>query len=223
MTDSLASQVVVMGDLVGSEGQPDKRRLHRLFNDAVGAENRRQGSLMASPLTITLGDEFQGLTATLATALDLTRHLRLVLLAEGVECRFAIGRVLLSSPVNREKAWNMMGTGLAETRERLNHKAPEAAYRFYLGGGSDPLLERLMEGVGRGLTLLERGWTVRQRAVMLALMGENQTIEAVSDAFRVTPRAIYKIREAAGFHAYRAWWADLERAASTLDEELAQP
>jgi hypothetical protein len=216
------SSVAVMGDLIGSEAQPDRQRLHRLFNAAVEAENRRQRAQLTSPLTITLGDEFQGLTSSLASALELTRHLRLSLLAQGVECRFAIGRVRLSSPVNRERAWNMMGQGLAETRERLNDKAAGAAYRFYLGEEADPLLERLMEGVGRGLTHLERGWTARQRTVMLALMGENHTIEAVSVDLKVTARTIYKVRDAAGFEAYRAWWTDLNAAALALDKKATR-
>lgn len=210
--------VAVMGDLVGSERQIDRARLHRVFNEIVDAENQRAAGILASPLTITLGDEFQGLVSTLAEAIALVRRLRLTLLAADVECRFAIGRVILSSPVNPERAWNMMGEGLAETRDRLNEKSRSTAYRFHLGFDADPLLERLMDAVGSALTRTERGCTMRQRTVMLPLLALGRSVEGLSKDLKVTPRAIYKVRDAADYDAYRSWWEDLEAAANALDQ-----
>lgn len=213
----------VMGDLVGSERQADRARLHRIFNEVVDAENQREAGSLASPLTITLGDEFQGLVSTLAEATALVRRLRLTLLAADVECRFAIGRVMLSSPVNPERAWNMMGEGLAETRDRLNEKSRSTAYRFHLGFGADPVLERLMDAVGSALTQAERRWTMRQRTVMLPLLAQGQSVEGLSEDLGVTPRAVYKIRDAADYDAYRSWWEDLEAAAIALDQRGRTP
>lgn len=210
--------VAVMGDLVGSERQVDRARLHRVFNQVVDAENQRAAGSLESPLTITLGDEFQGLVRTFAEATALVRRLRLTLLAADAECRFAIGRVMLSSPVNPERAWNMMGEGLAETRDRLNEKSRSSAYRFHLGFDADPLLERLMDAVGSALTRTERGWTMRQRTVMLPLLVQGRSVEGLSEDLKVTSRAIYKIREAADYDVYRSWWDDLDAAAITLDQ-----
>ena len=55
---------VLMGDLVRSERAPAPEALHDAFNRAVAQENRRHADVIVSPLTITLGDEFQGLVAT---------------------------------------------------------------------------------------------------------------------------------------------------------------
>jgi hypothetical protein len=206
-----------MGDLIASERSPDRARLHADFNAAVQAANRGADAALVSPLTITLGDEFQGLAVTLVDALVLVRRLRLTLLAADVECRFAIGRVRLSSPVNRERAWNMMGEGLAETRDRLNEKSVGNAYRFHLGPDADPVIERLMDAVGSALTRAERGWTDRQRTVMLALLAEGRSVEQLSTTLKVTPRAVYKIRDAAGWDACSGWWDDLTTAAAALD------
>jgi hypothetical protein len=74
--------------------------------------NAAHAGALASPLTITLGDEFQGLLHGLAQAVPVVRGLRLELMAAGVDCRFVIGQVEIRTPLNREKAWNMMGPGL---------------------------------------------------------------------------------------------------------------
>ena len=52
-------------DLVASTAHPDQRQLHRDFNRAIEAANARYADRLVSPLTITLGDEFQGLATSL--------------------------------------------------------------------------------------------------------------------------------------------------------------
>src|SRR4051794_25517593 len=102
----------IMGDLVRSGSASSIEELHAKFNGAVNQQNRiRRGSLV-SPLTITLGDEFQGLSKTLVESLSIVRVLRLHLLARGVDCRFAIGLAQIQTPINVARAWNMMGPGL---------------------------------------------------------------------------------------------------------------
>ena len=60
---------VVMGDLVASEAASSRRALHRTFNAAIDTANAAFAAALASPLTITLGDEFQGLAGDLPTAM----------------------------------------------------------------------------------------------------------------------------------------------------------
>jgi len=50
--------------------------LHARFNAAIDWANRSGGAGVMSPLTITLGDEFQGVAATLQGGLQLIRGLR---------------------------------------------------------------------------------------------------------------------------------------------------
>ena len=69
---------VVMGDLVASEAATSRRALHRVFNAAIDDVNAAQRATLVSPLTITLGDEFQGLADTLADAIRIARRVRWV-------------------------------------------------------------------------------------------------------------------------------------------------
>jgi hypothetical protein len=80
MTGTLHSYAVVIGDLVGSERTLAAASLHARFNEAVEKQNRKYKSQLSSPLTITLGDELQGLGTSLTAVLALVRDFRLQLM-----------------------------------------------------------------------------------------------------------------------------------------------
>lgn len=207
---------VVMGDLVRSEAAPAPEALHAAFNAAVEAANARAGNAIVSPLTITLGDEFQGLLGSLAEAARLARHLRFTLMAKGIDCRFVIGQARIETPVNREKAWNMMGPGLARARETLDEKKPGLTYRFTLL--EDAMTERLLEAIGAGLAVIERDWTDRQREDIEALL-DGQTVEEIAGRRGVTVHSVYKVRSAGDYDAYTMQWAAVEAALDAIDGE----
>ncbi|OZI68412.1 SatD family protein [Bordetella genomosp. 1] len=207
------SHAVVMGDLVSSEGTGSVPRLHRAFNAAIDAANRTHGASLPSPLTITLGDEFQGVSRSLSEGLEIVRSLRTQLLADAVDCRFVLGVVRLDVPVNPDRAWNMMGPGFAASRERLGDKRDRNAYRFVLPG--QPVIETLMEAVGAALTDIEADWTDRQKEVVLASQHERGT--DVAERLAISPPTYYKIRRAGRFDLYAREWQALMSSAQALD------
>lgn len=189
---------VVMGDLVASEASASLKATHQAFNKAVAGANKKFAPV--SPLTITLGDEFQGLASTLASAWEIVTTLRLRLLQDGLRCRFVVGFARIETPINPERAWNMMGPGLAQARERLNRKHPENAYRFSLP--EDDLLQSLLDAVGDSLTQVEAGWTATQLKYYVASRGE-RTNAKISAALGISERGLYKVLRAAhaDFHS----------------------
>jgi hypothetical protein len=204
-----------MGDLVRSEDAASPAQLHATFNAAVDRANLDHADALASPLTITLGDEFQGLVRNLATAAKIVRELRWSLLEQDVPCRFAIGRVALATPVNPERAWNMMGPGLAETRQRLQDKRDPNAYRFSLPG--DPVAQRLLDAVGLALTAIETDWTGRQRDVAIDSLRSGARGQALVRPSGVSAGVFYKIRRAARFDLYQAQWSAVLDSLAEMD------
>lgn len=210
-----ATHAVVMGDLVGSEAAPSVRRLHADFNEAVRAVNRRRRKQLTSPLTITLGDEFQGLTQSLAAGLAVVRDLRTSLLADNVECRFVLGLVRLETPLNVQKSWNMMGPGLATARDKLVDKRHHNAYRFSLP--DEPVLETLLDAIGLSITEAERGWTDRQFEIVGASMTRSDQNAELAARLGIAENTLYKIRRAARFDFYQTQWEALDVAIADLD------
>jgi hypothetical protein len=204
-----------MGDLVRSEAAVSRESLHRAFNAAVDSANAQFDAALTSPLTITLGDEFQGLTDSLTIGLAVMRHVRWSLLEARVDCRFVVGRVTLATPLNEERAWNMMGRGLAQARLKLEQKREPSAYRFSLP--DQPTSEGLMDALGLALTDIEAGWTHRQRAVALASLRVEDRTAALAQTFDVTRTVFYKVRRAAKFDLYERLWTSLTAAAAAMD------
>ncbi|MEO7069428.1 MAG: SatD family protein, partial [Nostocoides sp.] len=85
---AVAARATVIGDLVGSRKATDRAILHARLKAAL----RRTNAVIpaATPLAVTVGDEFQGSYARLGNALDATVRVYLDLMPE-YEVRFGIG------------------------------------------------------------------------------------------------------------------------------------
>ncbi|GJL93183.1 SatD family protein [Hyphococcus sp.] len=192
---------ILMGDIVASSAHPDPKALQKEFAAGVALMNKEFAAQIRSPLTITLGDEFQGVVETLATAFDIAHRMRILFLMQGIECRFVVGAGEISTKVNAKKAWNMMGPGLAAVRERLNSMDDENAYDFVLAG--DPILSEFIEIFAKTMTEIERNWTKTQLAYMGAYyLKENRSAVNLAKAFKVTGRNVYKVIDAAKLKLY---------------------
>ena len=209
------THAAVMGDIVSSQ-KADPTALYDVFNHAILGANHDAGTTLASPLTITLGDEFQGLCHTLQGGLALIRQLRARLRAAKVPCRFVLGVVRIETPMNTENAWNMMGPGLADTRAKLSNKRDPNAYRFHLPEA--PTMEILLQAVGATLTEIEEGWTERQAEVVAETLDTTLTEPQLAEKFNVTRRAIYKVRSAARLDLYKDQWLAAEAGVTHLDK-----
>jgi hypothetical protein len=207
----------LMGDLVDSEKQLSQKSLHDLFNRTIEQHNSAFAALLASPLTITLGDEFQGLTNSLIAAAEIAREIRFTLMEHGLDCRFAIGIVTLESPLNTGRAWNMMGQGLSDTRKKLNEKREGTLYRFFIP--QNPALEIVLEASGASLTAIERSWTKTQKHDIPALLRGRTALNIASDR-NVSVHSVYKVRNSGNFDLYQIHWNAIKEAFKYLDDEF---
>ncbi len=219
MGKSAHPYAVLMGDLVQSEQHENIAELHLRFNAAIDRQNKTHQDALASPLTITLGDEFQGIVTSLVTAFGIAREIRLDLLAQGIECRFALGEVTLRTPLNTDRAWNMMGPGLARTRDRLNEKRTHTLYRFAFP--DQPLLETMLEASGASLTAIERGWTETQRRDIRAMLDGESPAE-IARRRNVSVHSIYKVRGSGDFDLYLIHWNAVREVLAALDKIYAR-
>ena len=210
------THAVLMGDIVGSERAPSVKAVHRAFNKAVTRANEINAAHIASPLTITLGDEFQGLLTRFAAAWDAATALRLELLVDGIPCRFVVGSAKLETPVNTKEAWNMMGSGLSAAREKLNDKRTASAYRFSLQ--DEPVVERLLDAVGDALTEIEKDWTPTQLKYYAKTRAATRGNADVARKLGVSERSLYKVLHAGRVDAHRRHVEAIRGALEQLDE-----
>jgi hypothetical protein len=117
------SYPIFMGDVVNSSDY-DGEVLSKGLKELVESTNKKFGKAILSPLTITLGDEFQGILSSVSTGIDLLFHLEEKLLK--TEPDFKLHYVLLlgeiETEINPDIAYEMMGKGLTEARKMLSSK-----------------------------------------------------------------------------------------------------
>jgi hypothetical protein len=211
------THAALMGDIAGSETAGSAKRLHKVFNEVLAEANKMSRRDLGSPLTITLGDEFQGLCPTMNAAAALMRGLRLKFLSKNIECRFSLGLVNVQTPINPRQAWNMMGPGLSAVRERLEEKERRTSYRFSV---PSPATMTLLEALGASLTAIERNWTERQFELASNSILKNLNPQSLAETLGVSQRVYYKIRSAAQLELYNQIWDAIFVSMDDLDQRF---
>jgi DNA-binding CsgD family transcriptional regulator len=172
--------------------------------------NRRFARELAAKLTITVGDELQGLLQGGRVIPDLIRQLETA--HADIDFRFGIGRGTLETDL-REYAIGMDGPVWHLARAAMD--GARASGR--LGGvfaGFDGADDLALNGLARLLHHLRSRLTPKQRLILEDLLA-GKTQRELAERAGVSPQAISKQARAAGWEAYRegeeAWRAILSR------------
>lgn len=209
---------VLMGDIVNSQQAENPQIIHRIFNKEIDQINDEMEAQILSPLTITLGDEFQGLIKTLLGAFKIAFDIRYALLRKSVTCRFVIGSADIKTKINYKLAWNMMGPGLAEARTMLGKKEDINCYRFSLP--DDKKTEKLLNGIGLSLTAVENKWTSTQLKYVMQILSETDASKGkIAKDLAISENTLYKVLRSADFHFYLQQRTTIEEVLSMIDNE----
>lgn len=110
-----------MADIVDSRLK-DQRELMSTFKELVGAINQVYAPALLSPLTITLGDEFQGVVQSAQEAISILIALEEQIVHRRLDfkLRYVILKGEIETDINRNIAYGMLGQGLTDARANLN-------------------------------------------------------------------------------------------------------
>lgn len=137
---------ILMGDVISSRNY-EAAALHEQLSSMVEHVNSEYSGDHLSPYTITLGDEFQGISRTMGTAAETLFRFEEYRLEK--QLTFKLHYVLcygrIDTEINPEIAYEMMGPGLTAARELLGSKKRDRK-RFQFRGRTETesvQLERL--------------------------------------------------------------------------------
>jgi hypothetical protein len=135
-----ASPVVLIGDIVDSRLHADRQQLHDALEAAIEDANAALTPL--DPLVITLGDEFQGVFATLGDALTASFRVR-ARLHPLADVRFGIGRGEVSTldpvrGIHDGPGYWAARDAIVEVEERATRPRSRTARTGYSPGTSAP-------------------------------------------------------------------------------------
>ena len=186
------ASVTVIGDLVGSRRSGDRAAVHARFEQAIDAINEEYAPPV--PLRSGLGDECQGIFASLGAAVGATRRLRMALLPE-VDVRQGIGwgRVLVLSEEPRVEdgpGW-WAARAAIETVEAYERKAPLRAVRtaYVAADGEQGPEPALVNAALMSRDVVVSGLSERSMSVLDGLMrGRRQ--QDIADDLGISPSAV---------------------------------
>ncbi len=124
---------IIMADIIDS-GLMDGVLLQSQFKECVEKANEKFAKKILSTLTITLGDEFQGIIKSLADGINIVLFMEEYALKQGYDfrLRYVINYGKIDTPINAEIAYGMLGEGLSTAREQLNSlKKTELRFWFH--------------------------------------------------------------------------------------------
>lgn len=112
---------ILMADIINS-GKKEQKPLMEDFKNLIEEINKIYKTDISSPLTITLGDEFQGIIKNLAASIQiiLTLEENRIHKKLNFKLRYVLNQGEIETPVNEKIAYEMLGSGLTEARLKLN-------------------------------------------------------------------------------------------------------
>lgn len=134
---------ILMADIMKSSDY-NGAQLMPLFKNVVDQVNSTFQSEITSPLTITLGDEFQGVVNTLKGGTEIIFAMDELLLNQPFKMRFVLNYGEIQTDINKENSYGMLGDGLTQARQNLE-AMKETDHRILVkgyGNTSDTLLHQ---------------------------------------------------------------------------------
>jgi hypothetical protein len=131
----MTSYWIIMADIIDS-GQNEAVLMQNQFKECVEIVNKKYHKMLVSPLTITLGDEFQGLLNSLSSCVKTSIFMEELIVEKGYNftLRYVVNYGKIDTPINHEIAYGMLGEGLTNARELLNSlKKTDRRFNFELG------------------------------------------------------------------------------------------
>ncbi|MCU0418057.1 MAG: SatD family protein [Cyclobacteriaceae bacterium] len=193
-------KIILMADVVDSSKRKGKALMGD-FSKLVAEINDERAHHVLSPLTITLGDEFQGVVKNPQVAVEMVLDLekKVMSLKTPFMLRYVIHEGEIQTRLNRVRAHEMLGPGLTEARSKLLEMKTSKA-RFFVSlenkGASEKL--NILFSVLQGIS---DQWTSAQRKVATAFF-ERGDYRAVAEYLKKDPTTIWRRKKSLMIEEY---------------------
>jgi hypothetical protein len=198
--------VAVIGDIRGSRKLSDRAACQLKLEKVLDDINDRYAAAIASRLTITIGDEFQGLFTDGSPVLDALT--RIAFGMHPVSLRFGIGIGSMSTEVNPLMSIGADGPAyhlaraavdsIKETEGR-NCSAP-CSLLVYSGSSVDLYVNSSL----KLLHALSAAWSERQREIIIDMLLHRDSQTKVAARHGITQPTVQKILSSGNYYSFQA-------------------
>lgn len=165
----MTEHYILMGDVIRSRNL-QAVKLHEQMKALLSACNKDLKTAILSPYTTTLGDEFQGIAASLRATLECIFYIEDTRMQRqyDFEVRYVVLYGEIETAINKEIAYGMMGAGLSRARELLtDKKRGRPRFQFEL---PQKQLEENLTRLFRVMEGLEERWDRRDYPLILDML-----------------------------------------------------
>jgi len=194
---------ILMADVISS-GQKDQNQLMIDFKALIFSINEFYKDRILSPLTITLGDEFQGVLKDLKTSLEI-----ILALEESIICkkfnfklRYILNQGEIDTPINNETAYEMLGSGLTEARFKLNDLKTEK-FRFEVLI-DNKLQNDILNNAFKIFDEITKKWNVESDYEIVSNFIKFKDYKIVAETMKKTRSQIWKREKTLNMESYNA-------------------
>jgi len=191
--------IVLIGDLIGSKelGDKERNRYQTILSEETNRINNESSSII-SPLTITLGDEFQAVYKDLSALMADSWSILAAMHPVGV--RFSIGVGQIYTPINSDQALGMDGPAFHAARDGMDEIKESGRIYNISPGSPDDQPEAalvLVSLVNYSLQFLSneiKQWK-KTRLQILVMLQDGLPVKKIADEIGISESAVYKNRE----------------------------
>jgi hypothetical protein len=188
----------VVADIVASRAETNRRQVQMKLVDVLEELNRERGDVLASPYTVTLGDEFQALYhAPFGLFADLWR---ISAALHPTRARYSVALGALVTPVNREQALGMDGPVFHIARDGIE-QAKKLKAMFRIGGAITNL--ELINDALMLISHLARDWNSNRMAIE-ADLSLGKPVKEIAERVGISESGVYKNINAAALDTITA-------------------
>ncbi|WP_293312690.1 SatD family protein [Pedobacter sp. UBA5917] len=192
---------ILMADIVDSR-KSNQNKLMNNFKKVINEANRENIELMLSPMTITLGDEFQGIVNSANAAVKLMFFIeeKIIDLDAGFKLRFVLVEGAIDTPINKNIAYEMLGDGLTQAREELTINKG-SNNRFYFNLRNKPKSKALVSGMFLYQSIVD-DWKISKDYDLIAKFIKLSDYKLVAEELGKTRSQIWKRKKSLKIEEY---------------------
>ncbi|WP_018344897.1 SatD family protein [Cytophaga aurantiaca] len=194
---------ILMADIIES-GKKDSKQLMKDFKELVDEVNSTYVHGVLSPLTITLGDEFQCVLKDLPSSIDIILYLEELKIhrKKNFQLRYVLNQGNIETPINKEVAYGMLGTGLTEAREKLS-EYKSTRHRFLISIENKVLQEMLMNAFIILENIIDK-WDIEKDYEVVSNFITLKDYKLVSEAVHKTRSQLWKREKTLNIESYNS-------------------
>lgn len=192
-----------MADIVASS-EKNQNQLMIDFKELANEINTTYSKEILSPLTITLGDEFQCVLKDLLSSINIILHIEESIIHKKLNfnLRYILNQGEIETPINKNIAYEMLGSGLTDARYKLNESKNDK-FRFSISIENKFQNEILNNAFLIFENIIDR-WDVEKDYEIVSNFLKHKDYKIVSEIMNKTRSQLWKREKTLNIQSYNS-------------------